>query len=126
MAELFARSLTQRYQAEIQSWEPETIKKAATTYSDQVFELSIGGKIQDCKDESTEGQVATFLGAIQETTPKSKSALHPQKSVHTQVRESTQTLRGKVQKAEFVAVHAAKKARISNKQLLSNSIKLPH
>ncbi|HHF7345011.1 TPA: hypothetical protein ACPSKB_001429 [Legionella feeleii] len=106
MAELFARSLTLRYQAEIQSWEPDTIKKTATMYSDQVFELSIGGKIKECKDESTEGQVATFLGALQEATPRSKSAAHPQKSVHTQVRESTQTLRGKFQKAEYHTVHA--------------------
>ncbi|MFW2572381.1 hypothetical protein [Legionella sp. 29fVS95] len=106
MAELFARSLTLRYQAEIQAWEPDTIKKTATMYSDQVFELSIGGKIKECKDESTESQVATFLGALQEATPRSKSAAHPQKSVHTQVRESTQTLRGKFQKAEYHTVHA--------------------
>lgn len=109
MAELFARSLTLRYQAEIQSWEPDTIKKTATMYSDQVFELSIGGKIKECKDESTEDQVETFLGALQEVTPKSKSAPLPQKSVPTQVQEGTRTLRGKAERAELLAVQATKK-----------------
>lgn len=124
MAELFARSLTQRYQSEIQAWDAETIKSAATKYSNQVYELSIGGKIRDCQDESTESKVETFLGALKEISPKEISLdkdfsrlsppasaspkpkfNHSEKSAKTIVHEGTQTLRKKLSETEFLTKH---------------------
>lgn len=114
MAELFARSLTLRYQNDIQCWDPKTIKHAATMYSNQVYELSTSGRVKDCNVYSLEEKVELFLSslktlsekeitydssqeetaapAIAMSSPKTK-LYSSKKSIKTKVQEHTETLR---------------------------------
>ncbi|KTD07928.1 hypothetical protein [Legionella jamestowniensis] len=128
MAELFARSLTLRYQNEIQCWDSKTIKHAATMYSNQVYELSTNGKVKDCKVYSLDEKVELFLSslktlsereiiydsnqeetaapAIAMSSPKTK-LYSSKKSIKTKVQEQTQTLRKKVSQTELLSTHAS-------------------
>ncbi len=69
-AELFARSLTLRYQADIQSWDLKIIKSTATLYSTQIYDLSIKGKIYECRNDPVEDKIKTFLAALKEIATK--------------------------------------------------------
>ncbi|MDI9819101.1 MULTISPECIES: hypothetical protein [unclassified Legionella] len=132
MAELFARSLTLRYQKDIQGWELKKIKAVATLYSNQLYGLCLSGKIKGCEDYPIENKVAIFLDALK--TPSSKEIAEKErlislplpfsvpvsaspaslrtkpniaeKSWSTTVYNSTKTLRSLVSKHEFSAEHA--------------------
>ncbi|WED42716.1 hypothetical protein [Legionella cardiaca] len=128
VAELFARSLTFRYQAEIQTWDSETINRAATAYSNQVYELTLGNKIKECQTDEPEKKIEIFLGALKEISekdicyevipeknngaglrtpspsPKSKLRMS-EKSVETTVHEGIKTLRDKMGKTAYLTQH---------------------
>lgn len=128
MAELFARSLTLRYQNDIQCWDPKTIKHAATMYSNQVYELSTSGRVKDCNVYSLEEKVELFLSslktlsekeitydssqeetaapAIAMSSPKTK-LYSSKKSIKTKVQEHTETLRKKLSHTELLSTHAS-------------------
>ncbi|CEK09388.1 hypothetical protein [Legionella hackeliae] len=130
MAELFARSLTVRYQDDIQSWATKTIKHAATMYSNQVYTLSTSGKInsklEELKSDSLDDKIEIFLNSLatlsekeiiydstKEVTTPSSSGLKlnksfpNEKSIGTHVQQQTQTLRKRVSETEFYSKHAS-------------------
>lgn len=114
MSELFARTLTLRAQADIQSWDIATIKDTATKNSNQVYELSIGGKIKECISEPPEKIVDSFLESMKKgmklnllpTSPKSRHADEKSAS-ETQTLVQTQEILSQTHKTEFLAQHTA-------------------
>ncbi|BCA94052.1 hypothetical protein TUM19329_04130 [Legionella antarctica] len=115
-AELFARSLTLRYQVDIQTWDVKNIKSTATLYSNQIYDLSIKGKIYECRDNPVDDKITTFLAALKEIASKEisceistrKSRLHnAQPSLKTSVHEGTKTIRQTMAKTEHLVVCAS-------------------
>jgi predicted RNase H-like nuclease (RuvC/YqgF family) len=109
-AELFARSLTLRYQKDIQSWSPKTIESTATLYSNQIYDLSIKGKIYECEDKPAEDKIETFLAALREVSTKEMTYSCPrpsEQSLKTSVHQNTKTLRQTIAKHEFQVKHAS-------------------